>query len=187
MGVCCIGCDWRCRSQTVCKSDLLKNIPLVLFLNKCDELEHKLALGLRVEDFVQLGAKGSKREAGNDVESVKHCECMRLLPSPTPTPRFLIWALLSQSAKTIGRGPRVIKRPDLTNRGIETVACPVLCPCDMRASDGQTGKETGSLALLTCEGAKGRIISLNTRRIQNSEGKGENSDARSLSMGTGRL
>jgi hypothetical protein len=63
-------------SQSLCKSELLKNVPIVLFLNKCDELEQKLALGLRVEDFVQLS---TKREAGNDAESVKSCEYMLIL------------------------------------------------------------------------------------------------------------
>jgi hypothetical protein len=45
----------------------------VLFLNKCDELEHKLALGLRVDEF--LPQLSSKRETGNDVESIKNREC----------------------------------------------------------------------------------------------------------------
>jgi len=66
-------------SQALCKSELLKNVSIVLFLNKCDELEPKLALGLRVEDFVQLS---SKREAGGDVDSVKSCECILILLSP---------------------------------------------------------------------------------------------------------
>lgn len=42
-----------------------------------------------------------------------------------PCPGFLIWAVLSQSTKTIGRATRVIERPDITNRETATVACRV--------------------------------------------------------------
>lgn len=81
-------------SQSLCKSELLKNVSIVLFLNKCDELEQKLALGLRVEDFVQLS---TKREAGSDVESVKNCECIHIFTTPPPA-TLLVWLLPSQSA-----------------------------------------------------------------------------------------
>ena len=82
--------------QSLCKSELLRNVSIVLFLNKCDELEQKLALGLRVEDFVQLS---TKREAGGDVESVKNCECILIFTTPLPA-RLPCrrWLLPSQSA-----------------------------------------------------------------------------------------
>ena len=93
---------YRSRSQGLCKSEMLRNISIVLFLNKCDELEHKLALGLRVEEFVHLS---SKREAGSDVESVKTCECAHTQYS-VPTPPGMRLLLSSPSAKRSdgGRG-----------------------------------------------------------------------------------
>lgn len=80
----------------------------MLFLNKCDELEQKLALGLRVEDFIQLS---TKHEAGNDVESVKSCEYMlTLLP-----PRELALCHDPASSFPIIKAMRPAKRPDLTS------------------------------------------------------------------------
>lgn len=119
-------------SQSLCKSDLLKNVSIVLFLNKCDELEQKLALGLRVEDFVTLS---TKREAGSDVESVKNCECIHIFTTLRPA-ILLVWLLPSQSAndaacqRTRFDQPRNGKRSQcecLTDRPERDRSCVLIC------------------------------------------------------------
>jgi hypothetical protein len=59
--------------QTLCSHKLLARTQIILFLNKCDLLEQKLAAGTLVRDFVP-----SFGDRANDVETVKKCTCTTL-------------------------------------------------------------------------------------------------------------
>jgi hypothetical protein len=62
---------WR----AVCANRLLARVDLVLFLNKCDLLERKLALGVPLARYVK-----SYGERPNDIETASKCAC----PSSSP-------------------------------------------------------------------------------------------------------
>ena len=52
----------------MCSNKLLANVELVLFLNKCDILERKLASGIRLAKYVR-----SYGDRGNDLETASKC------------------------------------------------------------------------------------------------------------------
>jgi hypothetical protein len=54
--------------KDVCANKLLAGVELVLFLNKCDLLERKLAAGVRLAKYVR-----SYGERANDIESASKC------------------------------------------------------------------------------------------------------------------
>jgi guanine nucleotide-binding protein alpha-1 subunit len=56
---------WR----TVCSSQLLAKIQIILFLNKCDLLQTKLKRGILVKNHIRSYGNGS-----NDPVSVTKCE-----------------------------------------------------------------------------------------------------------------
>jgi guanine nucleotide-binding protein alpha-1 subunit len=54
--------------KAVCSNKLLANVELVLFLNKCDILERKLASGVRLAKYVR-----SYGDRPNDLENASKC------------------------------------------------------------------------------------------------------------------
>lgn len=55
--------------KSVCSNKLLANVELVLFLNKCDILDHKLRSGIRLAKYVR-----SYADRENDLDTVSKCE-----------------------------------------------------------------------------------------------------------------
>lgn len=54
--------------KSICSSDLLRKVELILFLNKCDLLAKKLEAGIRLAKFVP-----SFKDYPNDWETVTRC------------------------------------------------------------------------------------------------------------------
>jgi hypothetical protein len=55
--------------KAVCSNKLLANVDLVLFLNKCDILDAKLASGIRLSKYVR-----SYGDRPNDMETASKCQ-----------------------------------------------------------------------------------------------------------------
>lgn len=55
--------------KSVCSNKLLGNVELVLFLNKCDILQRKLASGIRLAKYVRTYA-----DRPNDLETASKCK-----------------------------------------------------------------------------------------------------------------
>ena len=59
--------------QTLCSLQILGKTQIILFLNKCDLLEQKLRVGVKVRTHVP-----SFGDRSNDVDTVKKCEYSQL-------------------------------------------------------------------------------------------------------------
>jgi guanine nucleotide-binding protein subunit alpha len=55
----------------ICQNKLLAKVDLVLFLNKCDILLHKLESGIRLARYVK-----SYDDRSNDMDTASKCACL---------------------------------------------------------------------------------------------------------------
>ncbi|KAL0579665.1 hypothetical protein V5O48_002365 [Marasmius crinis-equi] len=88
--------------KSVCSNKLLANVDLVLFLNKCDILEHKLNSGIRLSKYVR-----SYSDRPNDMESVSKYlrskfSAIHREYSPNPRKFYAFCTSVTDTATTAG-------------------------------------------------------------------------------------